>query len=271
MAHARQAVELLLATDGTEAWERAGELDRLNRDRQKLTNENLDRARTLAAAQSPQDELLFATAEEFHEGVIGLVAGRLVEETYRPALVARQDGAQLRGSARSIPEFHITEALQACQDLLVRFGGHAQAAGFSLLEEHREAFVDRISQLAADGLAGLDLRPELTIDAGVGFDELNDEVMTFIDRLQPCGQANPYPVFSTRGVEVLSRRAVGQGKRHLKLTVRQSDRIFDAIAFGFGEQASTLPDRIELAYRLERNEFRGVVSLQLNVQDYRPL
>ena len=269
LADARQSVELLLATEGPAAWEQAGALDRLNRERQKLTNENQENARQLAQEQSQNQYLLYAADHDFHEGVIGLVAGRLVEEAYRPALVARLEDGQLRGSARSIPEFHITDALQACEDLLVRFGGHAQAAGFSVLEEHQEQFVPRISQLAADQLSGLDLRPELSIDASVGFDELGDDLMQFIDRLQPCGQANPYPVFATADVEVLSKRAVGQGGRHLKLTVKQAGRVFDAIAFGLGEQASTLPGRIELAYRLERNEFRGVVSLQLNVQDFR--
>ena len=266
---ARLAIELLLAADGSEAWESAGKLDRLNRERQQLTNETLERARALAQAVSESESLLVAADAEFHEGVLGLVAGRLVEEFYRPALVARIEGNMLRGSARSIPEFHITEALQECDDLLLRFGGHAQAAGFALLEENRSAFVKRLSELAADELAGLDLRPRLLLDASVSFDELDEDLMAFIDRLQPCGQANPYPVFSTSGVEVRSKRTVGRGGRHLKLTLRQAGKVFDAIAFGFGEHVSSLPDRLEMAYRLERNEFRGVVSLQLNVQDLR--
>ncbi|MFV1859745.1 MAG: single-stranded-DNA-specific exonuclease RecJ [Anaerolineales bacterium] len=271
LADASLAVQLLLATEGSEAWEHAGKLDRLNRERRQLTTETLERARTLAQEQPQSENLLMAADDEFHEGVLGLVAGRLADEFYRPALVARIEGNVLRGSARSIPEFHITEALQACDDLLLRFGGHAQAAGFSLLTENRQAFVTRLSELAGDRLAGLDLRPRLEIDADVNFDELDEELMAFIDRLQPCGQANPYPVFSTAGVEVHSKRTVGQGGRHIKLTVRHAGRVFDAIAFGFGEQAAALPDRLELAYRLERNEFRGVVSLQLNVQDLRPL
>ena len=271
LADARLAVELLLATEGSEAWEHAGKLDRLNRERRQLTNEAFERARTLALKQSPTGDLLVAADDEFNEGVMGLVAGRLVEEFYRPALVARTEGDVLRGSARSIPEFNITEALQACDELLLRFGGHAQAAGFSLPAKNRQAFVTRLSQLATEGLAGLDLRPHLEIDVSVSFDELDEDLVAFIDRLQPCGQANPYPMFSTSGVEVLSKRTVGQGGRHLKMTVRHAGRVFDAIAFGFGEQADALPEQLELAYRLERNEFRGVVSLQLNVQDFRPL
>ena len=271
LADAGVAVGLLLATDGSEAWEHAGTLDRLNRERQQLTIETLERARTIALEESQSEDLLVVADEEFHEGVLGLVAGRLVEEFYRPVLVARIEGDVLRGSARSIPEFNITEALQACDDLLLRFGGHAQAAGFSLRVTDRQAFVDRISELAADRLAGLELRPSLVIDANVDFDQLDDDFMAFIDRLQPCGQGNPYPLLSTSSVEVRSKRTVGQGGRHLKLTVRQAGRVFDAIAFGFGDQAGALPDRLELAYRLERNEFRGAVSLQLNVQDLRPL
>jgi single-stranded-DNA-specific exonuclease len=269
LADAGMAVELLLATDGSVAWERAGELDRLNRERQDLTIETLERARALALENRQSEHLLLAADPEFHEGVIGLAAGRLVEEFYRPALVARIEGDEMRGSARSIPEFHITDALQACSELLLKFGGHAQAAGFSLLVENRERFMSRLAELAADKLSGLDLMPSLEIDASLDFTELDDELMAFIDRLQPCGQANPYPVFSTSAVEILSKRVVGKGGRHLKLTVRQSGRVLDAIAFGFGQQIGELPQRLEMAYRLERNEFRGVVSLQLNVQDLR--
>ncbi len=269
LADAGMAVELLLETDGSVAWKHAGELNRLNRERQVLTIETLERARALALENRQSEHLLLAADPEFHEGVIGLAAGRLVEEFYRPALVARIEGDEMRGSARSIPEFHITEALQACSELLLKFGGHAQAAGFSLLVENRERFMSRLAELAADKLSGLDLMPSLEIDASLDFTELDDELMAFIDRLQPCGQANPYPVFSTSAVKILSKRVVGKGGRHLKLTVRQSGRVLDAIAFGFGQQIGELPQRLEMAYRLERNEFRGVVSLQLNVQDLR--
>ncbi len=270
IADARVAVELLLAKDGSAAWESAGKLDRFNRERQDLTIETLELARTIALENRQSEDLLVATDAEFHEGVVGLAAGRLMDEFYRPALVARLADGVLRGSARSIPEFHITEALQACSDLLIKFGGHAQAAGFSLLAENREAFVSRLSELAANALGGLELMPSLEIDAELDFIDLDDELMAFIDRLQPCGQANPYPVISTSGVEILSKRVVGKGGRHLKLTVGQSGKVFDAIAFGFGKQIGELTERLEMAYRLERNEFRGVVSLQLNVQDLRP-
>ena len=270
IADARVAVELLLAKDGSAAWESAGKLDRFNRERQDLTIEALELARTIALENRQSEDLLVATDAEFHEGVVGLAAGRLMDEFYRPALVARLADGVLRGSARSIPEFHITEALQECSDLLIKFGGHAQAAGFSLLAENREAFVSRLSELAANSLSGLELMPSLEIDADLDFNDLDDELIAFIDRLQPCGQANPYPVFSTSGVEILSKRVVGKGGRHLKLTVRQSGKVFDAIAFGFGRQIGELSERLEMAYRLERNEFRGAVSLQLNVQDLRP-
>lgn len=269
LADAGIAVDLLLAKAGPAAWEQARRLDELNRERQQLTTETLEVANRIAKDQSVSDDLVLAFSPEFHEGVTGLVAGRLSDRLYRPALVGRIDGENIRGSARSIPEFHITEALEACADLLVRFGGHAQAAGFTLAAQDRPAFVERVSQIAADRLAGMDLRPSLEIDAFVDFSALDDELMAFIDRLQPCGMGNPYPVFTTANATVLAKRAVGSEKSHLKLSVRQGERVFDAIGFGLGDLVDGLPVNVDLAYRLERNDFRGVVSLQLNLQDVR--
>ena len=267
LADAGLAVELLLATSGPRAWDLAGKLDQLNLERQDLTVGNLETARELADLEA---DIMVIFDEGFHEGVTGLVAGRLSDERYRPVLVGKVDGPRIRGSARSIPEFHITEALEQCSDLLVKYGGHAQAAGFTLEVQNRSDFIARMEELAEQELGDTQLQPTLEIDATVDFDELDDSLMAFIDRLQPCGMGNPYPILSTPNVTVLSKRMVGKGRRHLKLSLRQSGKVFDAIGFGLGDRADSLPRTVELAYRLERNEFRGVVSLQLNVLDLRP-
>ncbi len=270
LASAGEAVELLLARPGPEARARAESLDRLNRERQRLTNETLDQAKKIIGLVPPGGNLIVAADPSFHEGVVGLVAGRLVDEFYRPALVARVQADSIRGSARSIPQFNITGALDECRDLLERYGGHAAAAGFGVGVANWDAFVERLEQIAEKTLGGQDLRPTLSIDAVLSFDQLNDDLMDFVEKLEPCGEGNPAPVFATRGATVLSKRAVGADRKHLKLALHQGDRVFDAIGFNLGERLREISRTVDIAYRLERNEFRGVVSLQLVVQDFTP-
>jgi single-stranded-DNA-specific exonuclease len=182
-------------------------------------------------------------------------------------LLVHLEGSLAKGSARSIPEFDVTRALEACAGLLHRFGGHESAAGFAAPVENLPALQERLEQLAAERLGGATLQPVIEADAEVEFPELDERLMGFLDRLEPCGQDNPNPVFITRGAEVLARRAVGTGGRHLKLTLQQSRRVFDAIAFRQGELAPSLGGVVDVAFRLERNEFRGTTTLQLNVLD----
>jgi len=269
LTSAGEAVRLLLAKSGPEAKQWAEDLDRLNRERQSLTNEMLDQAKRIASSARPVGSLIVAAHPGFHEGVVGLVAGRLADEFHRPALVARIQADTIRGSARSIPEFHITAALDECADLLDRFGGHAAAAGFGLESANWEAFIARMDRIASAALAGRDLRPELSLDAVLEFGQLDDQLMDFIEKLEPCGEGNPHPLFSTHRATVLSKRAVGSDRKHLKLAVHQGDRVFDAIGFNLGDRVADLPKTVDLAYRLDRNEFRGVVSLQLVLEDLR--
>ncbi|HEX9674701.1 MAG TPA: single-stranded-DNA-specific exonuclease RecJ [Anaerolineales bacterium] len=269
LASARLAAELLLTEEAQTARAYAERLDALNRERQRITEQTVELVK--ASTELGGDRMLvFAAHAEFHEGVVGLAASRIVEEIYRPVLLMRLEGEWAKGSARSIPEFDVTRALESCAELLQRFGGHELAAGFALPVENLQALGDRLELLALESLGGVLLQPRLELDARVEFSELDERLMRFLDRLEPCGQENPYPAFAAQGVEVLSRRAVGAEGRHLKLTLRQSGRVFDAIAFRQGGLLADLPAVVEVAFRLERNEFRGVTSLQLNVLDIRP-
>jgi single-stranded-DNA-specific exonuclease len=270
LANAALAVELLLAGPGPEAVARAEALDRLNRERQRLTTEMVEHARRTAIPSQGPSALIAACDPTFHEGVVGLVAGRLADEYFLPAVVATVQSGSIRGSARSIPDFHITHALDECSELLARFGGHAAAAGFGLEAANWEPFVAKLAGIAGRELAGVELQPRLAIDALVGFDQLDDELMRFLDRLEPCGEGNPAPLLATRQAAVLSKRAVGADHKHLKLTLRQGGRAFDAIGFNLGDRLAEVTPSIDLAFRLERNEYRGVTSLQLVVEDFRP-
>jgi single-stranded-DNA-specific exonuclease len=269
LASARLAAELLLTEEAQTARAYAERLDALNRERQRITEQTVELVKASADLGSGR-MLVFAAHEEFHEGVVGLAASRIVEEIYRPVLLMRLEGELAKGSARSIPEFDVTRALESCAELLQRFGGHELAAGFALPAENLQALGERLEQLALSSLGGVLLQPSLELDARVEFPELDERLMRFLDRLEPCGQENPYPSFAAQDVEVLTRRAVGAEGRHLKLTLRQSGRVFDAIAFRQGGLLAQLPAVVEVAFRLERNEFRGTTSLQLNVLDIRP-
>ena len=268
---AERAFNLLMAIEEMEAKHLANQLEEINRERQHITREMVEQARTQGVGKDPPPLLIIAIDPGFNQGVIGLAASRLVEEFYRPSIVAAYGEKVIRGSARSIPEFHITEALDECEELLERYGGHSAAAGFSVRNERFDEFKQRINQVATEKLAEIELRPTLTVDAVVRFSDLDWSLHEFIERMEPCGYGNPFPVLAVQDVEVVSKRTVGAEGRHLKLTMRdEQKKVFDAIAFRQGHFYKDLPQRVDLAFRLERNDYRGVSSLQLNVQNIRP-
>ena len=268
---AERAFNLLMAIEEMEAKQLANQLEEINRERQHITREMVEQARTQGVGKDPPPLLIIAIDPGFNQGVIGLAASRLVEEFYRPSIVAAYGEKVIRGSARSIPEFHITEALDECEELLERYGGHSAAAGFSVRNERFDEFKQRINQVATEKLAEIELRPTLTVDAVVRFSDLDWSLHEFIERMEPCGYGNPFPVLAVQDVEVVSKRTVGAEGRHLKLTMRdEQKKVFDAIAFRQGHFYKDLPQRVDLAFRLERNDYRGVSSLQLNVLNIRP-
>lgn len=274
LAHAYTAARLLAAPSRLMATPLAQELNALNRQRQQLTAELTAKAETLVQPDAP---ILIAAAPDFASGVVGLVASRLAETNYRPAIVIEQGEIESRGSCRSIPEFHITEALDEVADLLVRHGGHAQAAGFTVRTPDLPYFVERMTELARLRLAEVDLTPTLAVDAEIGIEDVDWALFDVLAGLEPTGYANATPVFLSRGVEVISHRRVGQEGDHLqlRLSVRNgrsagSYRILPAVAFRQGAWADGLPQFIDVVYTIGVNEWRGERSLQLMIQDIRP-
>jgi single-stranded-DNA-specific exonuclease len=264
------AYELLSTTDVFRASELATQLEGQNRERQALTRDTQARAREIALAAKADAHLLFAADPDFKSGIVGLAAARLTEEFYRPAVVATRSPDFTRGSARSIKEFHITAAFDQCQPLLVRHGGHAAAAGFTARTENVEALADALRAIADRELAGLELRPSLAIDVEVPLSELTGDLERQLRAFQPCGYGNPTPLLASRSVKVINSRTVGTEARHLKLTLTDGRVTLDAIAFQLGEWQSRMPDRIDVAYNLEVNEWAGQQRLQLNVRDLHP-
>jgi single-stranded-DNA-specific exonuclease len=260
--------ELLTTTDFMRAGQLAQQLDVQNRQRQTITKTMQGQAEEIAMQDDPQAFLLFAAHESFNSGVVGLAASRLTETYYRPSVVAAMGAEETRGSCRSIPEFHITDALDQCKDLLVRHGGHAAAAGFTVKNENLPAFVSRLKSIAKEKLAGKDLRQTLSADMEVALAALNFDVLKQLSYLEPTGYGNPDALFVSRGVKVKAARTVGAEGRHLKLTLEdERGAAYDSIGFRMGHLQPSLPARVDVMYTLEANEYNGRTTLQLNLKD----
>lgn len=272
---ARIAYDLLAAASIDEAMAYARKLDdaqklhQINRKRQELTHQA-----EIAIREQVKDaedlSLIFAGDENFHPGIVGLVAGRLVEDYYRPAVVFQRGDEQSRASCRSIPEFNIAHALDECADLLVRHGGHAMAAGFTVDNRNIDLLHERLAQTAAAAFAGQNLRPTLHIDQELALDDLSANLVESMEILEPTGQKNPAAIFMSRRLNVLDCRTVGRDDKHLKLKLgRHSKAPIDAIGFGLGDWAAQMPSSIDVAYHLEMNEWNGHRRLQMRLLDIR--
>ena len=276
---AASAVRLLLTRDLSEARELATALDRQNRERQDLEESILEEA--LARVESEhdlrRDRAIILASPAWHPGVIGIVAARLVERFGRPTALIGIQEQEARGSARSAAGWHIADALGRCADLLLHYGGHRAAAGFSLRPDRIEAFRTRFLALAAQDLTEDDLTPTLAVDAEVSLDGLDLAMADALERLAPHGVGNPEPVLVARQVQVM-QTARRVGRNHLKMKVRQSVRsghVIEAIGFNLGSLAETLSQppaaRIDVAFIPERNVWNGREILQLRVKDVRLL
>jgi single-stranded-DNA-specific exonuclease len=271
LAHAYTAAKLLSANNNIMANQLAQELNSLNKKRQQLT---ADLSALAEAMIDPDAFILIAADEGFLSGIVGLVASRLAERNYRPAIVIEKGETESRASCRSIPEFHITEALDETADLLMRHGGHAQAAGFTVANENLEPFTERITGIAERQLADQTLYPKISIDAEIPLTAVDWALHDSMAQLEPTGYANATPIFLSRGVEVIHHRQVGREGNHLQLRLSSggngSSRILPAIAFGQGTWASMMPQYVDLVYSIGVNEWNGRRDLQLMVQDLRP-
>jgi single-stranded-DNA-specific exonuclease len=269
---AMAAFNLLMAVDPTESGGLALNLDDQNRQRQNLTASMQIEAEALFAEDEAAPFLIFAFKPEFdftRAGLVGLVASRLTETYYRPSIVACLENGFVRASCRSIPEFHITQALDECSRLLVRHGGHAMAAGFTVRQEDLSELVTSLNTIALRELAHRELRPVLHADLELPLHQLRPEILTDLERLEPTGVGNHSAYFVSRELQVKRAFLMGKENQHLKLVVTDGKITYDAVAFRMGHRYPNLPGRIDLLYAFERNYFNGRVTLQLMVRDLR--
>ena len=284
MEHASTAVELLLAADDAEAEPRAAELERLNRERRSVDDATEEAAVEMAerqiTARSPHALVLYD--EDWHLGVIGIVASSIVERFHKPTIMLTHNGDEVKGSARSIEGINIYDALSDCADVLTQFGGHDHAAGLSLEVDAIEAFRDRFDAAVGERVTPELLTPSITVDAELDLDtigSIDDRFWAVLQQFGPFGPANATPVFHGRDLAVVgSPRTVGSDGSHLKFEVRQRNgdgATFDVIGFGMGEKLSVLQRSqeegrpLELLFSLEDNTWNGRTTLQLKARDLR--
>ncbi|MEP6590165.1 MAG: single-stranded-DNA-specific exonuclease RecJ [Gemmatimonadota bacterium] len=267
IADAKDGLRLLLADDEREAAALATRCEELNRERQALDQRILDEALAMVERDYPdaqQHTGLVLHDPSWHPGVIGIVASRIVERYGRPTFLIGTSGEWGKGSGRSIDGFDLHEALHSCRDLLERFGGHTMAAGLTIRPERIDAFRTRFNETAQSRLAPEALGSTQRVDLELSLGEVTDDLERLGRYLEPCGMGNPSPVYGAREVRLEGGREVGTN--HLKCRLEGSGRTLDAIAFGWADRIDyRSAPLVDVAFKLERNEFQGRSSLQARV------
>ncbi len=269
LEHAIASYRLLTTQSPQEARDLAFMLGQQNIERQRLTAKAMTEARAQITAQGLAP-LIMLINRDFPLGIAGPVAGKLSEEYYRPVVIVNIDEKTASGSSRSIPEFNIINALNYCSGMLGRFGGHAQAAGFSMPAKNINLVKNSLIELAAVQLKDVDLRPHINIDAEVALSELTPENFRMIQTLSPFGKGNPVPVFVSRGVRVTGCRTMGNEAQHLRLKLKQEGTNFDAVAFKLGDEVKNISESLDIVYNLELDRWSGIENLRLNIQSFNP-
>ena len=270
LGDARIGVELLTTDDPVRAAAIAKQLDLENRKRRELECRVLEDATRMIEESDLLKHRLSVVlwSSEWHPGVIGIVASRIAKQYNRPALLLSVAEGACKGSGRSIPGFDLHSALSDCRHCLNSFGGHRHAAGVSLDEARLEEFSACVEAAVSKSLTTDDLVPVVEVDALIGLDQCDFDLVKLIGRMRPFGVGNPEPVFGTRSLKLISARSVGNG--HLKMAVAQGGRVMDAIGFGMADVLGDLRASgglVSLAYALEENSWRGVTDLQLRLKD----
>lgn len=273
MGDASKAVRLLIAETSSEAKSRAHELEGINIARRDKDTQTMEEAKAMVDKQFNLDDIssMVLHQEDWHLGVIGIVASRLVDTYGRPTIMLSTVDDKIKGSARSIKGFNIYDAFKECEDLLEQFGGHEFAAGLTIREENLEEFRQRIDEIASKNLTEQDFNPELQIDCDLNLGDVNMKFWKLLSQFEPYGPGNLQPVFVSRGVRVVGVPSI-VGSGHLKLRVAQNGSgKFDAIGFNMHEYLPMVRNgdahNLDIAYSLEENYWNGRCTLQIRLRD----
>lgn len=274
MMNGKEAVDLLLSKDSEGAREKSENINQYNDERRELDKKITDEANAIIDEfQNMEDrKAIIVYNPEWHKGVIGIVASRLTEKYYRPAVVLTKSPELITGSARSVPGFDIYKAIESCRDLLENFGGHTYAAGLSLKEENLEAFTERFLKLAAEEIDPEQMIPQIDIDATLDFKEINSKFLSDLKKMSPFGPENQKPIFATLGVKDYgTSKLVGKELEHLKLELidGNSQNPLHGIAFGMHKLNNHIKGMLpfNICYTIEENTYNGNTSIQLQVKE----
>jgi single-stranded-DNA-specific exonuclease len=276
MDHANTAFNLIKEKDQVIARNLALELEGNNQARQKATAQIVDEVRILANNMFKDKKFIFAVGEHFPTGIVGLASGRIADEFNKPVAILNKGETESTGSFRSIPQINIIETIEKCSELLVKFGGHSQAAGVTVKNENLNAFFEKLSRIIEKELEGKDLTSVLEIDAEIFPKDLDFELTEGLKKFEPFGEGNEEPVFLMKNLEVSDLRTVGNGEKHLKLSLKANDgtpKIFEAIGFNLTNGFSHLKkgDKVDIIFTISEDKWNGNKKIQLKLIDIKIL
>lgn len=272
--HGNYAVQLLTEFDFEQALEFASEIEDFNSERREL-DERISKEALEQIVQTNQQDLFTTVVfdENWHKGVIGIVASRLIETHYKPTLVFTESNEKMTASARSVKGFDIHEALEKCSEFIEQFGGHKYAAGLTVTKENFQKFRNKFEEVVKNSITEASLTPEITIDSEINFSDINPKFFRILKQFEPFGPENMMPVFLTKNVRDTGyAKCIGKNEEHLKMFVKQNGtQPIDCVGFGLGGKLPLVQGLkpFEMVYSIDENHWNGNVSLQLKVRDIR--
>lgn len=266
--HSNRALDLLMARRPSDAVQFAAQLERTNAERGKLTQVMMEEAEAQLTDQA-DEAILIAISDTWRTGLLGLVAGRIMEKTRKPALIMTRARGDITGSGRSPGTLNLVKSLQSADHLLGKYGGHPPAAGFSLDPENFDAFVTHMRSVAREATRDGVPQHTIEVEAELKFSDIDWALSDELANLEPFGAGNPEPLFLTRGVEIIEARAVGTNQKHGKFVLKADGKTIPAIGFGHGESATTMSagQTVDVVYQISVNEWNGNRELQCVIKD----
>ena len=268
MGHAEEALKLFLSNNINEVQELTKKLNDYNVKRQDIEKRIYEEAvKQIEERNLNKNNTIIVAGENWHHGVIGIVASKITEMYFKPSILLCNEGDESKGSGRSIPGFDLHDALMKCLDHIEKFGGHSMAIGITIKKSELEQFSQSLENVAKEEHTE-EIVPIVQIDAKISLSDINKEMVESLNQLEPFGEGNKMPIFVIKNLKIDSIRALTEGK-HLKLTLREGNNMVNAIGFNMGSLAEEykIGDKIDVAGMLEINSFNGVDSVQINLKD----